>query len=78
MGVTHPRFEIGSSSASPSFGTLIKCVGGQVEWAGAAENQKCPQFASWTLLIIITFHVRTMYAIRSFYATFAVSAKYAL
>ena len=28
MGVSHPRCEIGSLSASPSFGTLIKCVGG--------------------------------------------------
>ena len=28
MGVVHPRCEIGSLSASPTFGTLIKCVGG--------------------------------------------------
>ena len=28
MGVAHPRCEIGSLSASLSFGTLIKCVGG--------------------------------------------------
>ena len=53
MGVAHPRGEIGSLSGSPSFGTLIKCVGGQVEWAGAAGNQKCPEFASWTLLASI-------------------------
>ena len=47
MGVAHPRFEIGSLSASPSFGTIDKCVGGQVEWAGTAGNKKCPEFASW-------------------------------
>ena len=39
MGVAHPRGEISNLSGSPSFGTLIKCVGGQVEWAGAAGNQ---------------------------------------
>ena len=39
MDVAHSRFEIGSLSASPSFGTLIKCVGGQVKWAGAAGNK---------------------------------------
>ena len=53
MGVAHPRFEIGSLSGSPSFGTLIKCVDGQVEWAGAAGNQKSPELASWTLLASI-------------------------
>ena len=30
VGVAHPRCEIGSLSGSPSFGTLIKCVGGLV------------------------------------------------
>ena len=30
VGVAHPRCEIGSLSTSPSFGTLIKCVGGLV------------------------------------------------
>ena len=38
--------EIGSRSASPSFGTLVKCVGGPVEWAGPAGNHKCSEFAS--------------------------------
>ena len=46
VDVAHPHFEIGSLSTSSSFGTLIKCMGGQVEWAGAAGNQKCPEFAS--------------------------------
>ncbi len=53
VGVAHPRGEIGRLSASPSFGTLIKCVGGQVEWAGPAGNQNCSEFASWTLLASI-------------------------
>ena len=47
--MAHPHGEIGSLSGSP-FGTLIQCVGGQVEWAGATGNQKCPEFASWALL----------------------------
>ena len=42
MGVAHLCGEIGSVSASPSFGTLIMCVGGLVEWAGHVGNQKCP------------------------------------
>ena len=42
MDVAHPHGKIGSLSGSP-FGTLIKCVGGQVEWAGATGNQKCPE-----------------------------------
>ncbi len=40
VGVAHPHDEIGSWSASPSFGTLIKCVGSLVEWAGPAGNKK--------------------------------------
>ncbi len=31
----------------------MKCMGGPVEWAGPAGNQKCPEFASWTLLASI-------------------------
>ena len=43
VGVVHPRCDIGSLSASPSFSTLIKCAGG----VGA---KKCPEFVNWILL----------------------------
>ncbi len=52
VGVAHPRREIGRWSAS-LFGTPIKCVDGEVEWAGLWEIKNDLKFASWTLLTSI-------------------------
>ena len=57
-GCGPPTNKRGNRSASPSFGTLIKCVGSIVKWVGSARNKKCPKSVSWTLLAQSATRVR--------------------